>query len=134
MMPNIKKSPALGVMRREGTSAGTRKGVCENSTLQNPTRQGGGLTHGRCWGMVKAPNQSSRNRRLALAPQGAEVLSAHTAIFHAPAGSVSGWRRVHIGGVATSSIREDWRLRLSRGALLPRLFFFNPKSIEVPHA
>ena len=92
-----------------------------------------GLTAGCLSATVKAPNRTSRNRRLALAPQGAEVLSAHTAIFHAPAGSVSDGRRVHIGGVATSSIREDWRLCTSRGALLPRLFFFNPKSYEVPH-
>ena len=134
MMLIIRKAPALGVMWREGTSTGTRKGVCENYTLQKATRQGGDLTHDRAWGILNFPNQSSRNRRLALAPQGAEVLSAHTAIFHAPAGTVSGGRCVYIGGVATSSIREDWRLRLSRGALLPRLFFFNPKSIEVPHA
>ena len=92
------------------------------------------LTVGRLFATVKTPNQSSRNRRLALAPQGAEDLSAHTAIFHAPAGTVSGGWRVYVGGVATSSIREDWRLRLSLGALWPRLFFFNPKSIEVPHA
>ena len=81
------------------------------------------LTHDGDSGMVEAPNRVSRNRRLALAPQGAEVLSAQTAISHAPAGSVSGGRRVHIGGAATSSIREDWRLYTSRGALLPRLFF-----------
>ena len=40
-----------------------------------PFRAAGGLTHARPWGMVEAPNYDGRNRRLALAPQGAEVLS-----------------------------------------------------------
>lgn len=90
------------------------------------------LTQGRLSGMVKFPNHDGRNRRLSLAPQGEKVLSAQTAVFHTHAGSVSGERCVPIGRVATSSIREDWRLIVSRGALLPCLFLY-PKSRGVFH-
>ena len=80
-----------------------------------------------------SPNQSSRNRRLSALPKSGEDLSALSAIFHTLGGAVSGEAYVYVGRVATSSIREDWRLRLSRGALSPCLFFLNPfKSIEVP--
>ena len=69
------------------------------------------------------PNQSSRNRRLSALPKSGEVLYALSAIFHTLGGAVSGEVYVYVGRVATSSIREDWRLRLSRGALSPCLFF-----------
>ena len=70
-----------------------------------------------------SPNQSSRNRRLSALPKSGEDLSALSAIFHTLGGAVSGEVYVYVGRVATSSIREDWRLRLSRGALSPCLFF-----------
>ncbi len=80
-----------------------------------------------------SPNHDSRNRRLLALPKSGEVLSALSAIFHTLGGAVSTEAYVYVGRVATSSIREDWRLRLSRGALSPCLFFLNPfKSIEVP--
>ena len=83
--------------------------------------------------ILNSPNRISRNRRLSRAPHGEEVLSAPSAIFHVPAGIVSSGRRVSIGRPATSSIREDWRLHLSRGALSVCLFLLNPpKSSEVP--
>lgn len=89
-----------------------------------------GLTYWADFGKVRLPNQTSRNRRLSLAQQGEKVLSAQTAVFHTYAGSVSGGKCVHIDRVATSSFREGWRLRLSRGALLPCLFLY-PESSEV---
>ena len=80
-----------------------------------------------------SPNQVSRNRRLLALPKSGEVLSAHSAIFRVPSSVVSAGRRVSIGRPATSSIREDWRLHLSRGALSVCLFLLNPpKSSEVP--
>ena len=131
MMPNIKKSPALGVMRREGTSAGTRKGVCENSTLQNPTRQGGGLTHGLASGTVKAPKKAERrSNRLSVLPRDGRSIAAHSACL---AAGVFIGRLVHIGGIITSGTREgpavlsaDW------GALLSCLFSF--KSLQKAEA
>ena len=83
--------------------------------------------------ILNSPNHMSRNRRLSALPKSDEVLSAHSAIFRVPSGIVSGGRRVSIGRPATSSIREDWRLHLSRGALSVCLFLLNPqKSSEVP--
>ena len=91
------------------------------------------LTFAPCSLILISPNQSSRNRRLSALPKSGEDLSALSAIFHTLGGAVSGEAYVYVGRVATSSIREDWRLRLSRGALSPCLFFLNPfKSIEVP--
>ena len=75
-------------------------------------------------------NQVRRSNRLSCFPRAGKSIAAYSAV-EAPA--VSSGRLSHIGGVATSSIREDWRLHLSRGALLPRLFFLIPKSSEVPH-
>ena len=98
---------------------------CRKSIMQSLTDRGISL-------ILNSPNQSSRNRRLSHAPHGEKVLSAQTAIFHALDGAVSAEVRVYVGRVATSSIREDWRLRLSRGALFNPASFFNPfKSIEV---
>ena len=73
--------------------------------------------------ILSSPNCDSRNRRLPALPKSGEVLSALSAIFHTLGGAVSGEVYVYVGRVATSSIREDWRLRLSRGALSPCLFF-----------
>ena len=56
----------------------------------------GALTPARVRGMLKAPNLVGHNRRLALAPQGAKVLSV-SVTCHARA--VSGAGRVHIGRV-----------------------------------
>ena len=75
-------------------------------------------------------NQSRRSNRLSCFPRAGKSIAAYSACL---AAAMFIGRLAHIGGVATSSIREDWRLRLSRGALLPRLFFLIPKSIEVPH-
>ena len=90
---------------------------CRDNVMQGLT--GAGLSE-----TLRLPNDTSRNRRLFALPKGGEVLSAYSAIFRAPAGIVSGGRRVSIGRVATSSIREDWRPHIGRGALLPCLFFY----------
>ena len=55
-------------------------------------------------------NHTSRNRRLSALPKSGEDLSALSAIFHTLGGAVSGEAYVYVGRVATSSIREDWRL------------------------
>ena len=79
-----------------------------------------------------SPNHDSRNRRLLALPKSGEVLSALSAIFHTLGGAVSTEAYVYVGRVATSSIREDWRLIVSRGALLPCLFYFKSQNHEVP--
>ena len=78
-----------------------------------------------------SPNHDSRNRRLSALPKSGEVLSALSAIFHTLGGAVSGEAYVYVGRVATSSIREDWRLIVSRGALWPCLFLFKSHNHEV---
>lgn len=128
MIKIIKKAPAPATLGKGvGVEESKRTWSQITSTFTEmedfAAVKSGGLTPGRLSATVKTPNETSRNRRLALAPQGAEVLSAHTAIFHAPAGEVSGGWYVIIGGVATSSIREDWRSRFDRGVLWPRLSF-----------
>lgn len=90
------------------------------------------LTRMGCCAMLEAPKQTSRNRRLSRAPHAEKVLSAPPAIFRAPAGTVPSGRRVKIGGTVTSSIREDWRPCLCRGALQSHLFY-PKKQTEVPH-
>ena len=55
------------------------------------------LTDGEASGMVKAPNLEAVTGGLFPSQGITEILSAHTAIFHAPAGSVSGGRRVYVG-------------------------------------
>ena len=83
--------------------------------------------------ILNSPTQVSRNRRLSVLPKSNEVLSAYSANFRVPSGIVSNGRRVSIGRPATSSIREDWRPHMSRGALSVCLFLLNPqKSSEVP--
>ncbi len=80
MMPGIEKAPTLAITGRR-TGAGAKKEAEEKTTRFFTGWEGlaavkrGGLTHARPWGMVEAPNYDGRNRRLALAPQGAEVLS-----------------------------------------------------------
>ena len=74
-------------------------------------------------------NHDRRSNRLSCFPRAGKSIAAYSAV-EAPA--VSSGRLSHIGGVATSSIREDWRLIVSRGALLSRLFFLIPTH-EVPH-
>ena len=89
------------------------------------------LTFAPCSLILISPNQSSRNRRLSALPKSGEDLSALSAIFHTLGGAVSGEVYVYIGRVVTSSIREDWRLIVSRGALLPCLFYFKSQNHEV---
>ena len=89
------------------------------------------LTFARRSLILNSPNHMSRNRRLSALPKSGEVLSALSAIFHTLGGAVSGEVYVYIGRVATSSIREDWRLIVSRGALLPCLFHFKSQNHEV---
>lgn len=75
-------------------------------------------------GMVKAPNHTRRSKRLSRIPNAGRSLAAQSAFaVKAPAGRLSGGLLSHIGGVVTSSIREDWRPCMSRGALRPRPFF-----------
>lgn len=83
-------------------------------------------------GMVEAPNQTRRSKRLSDFPRVGRSLAAQSAFaVKVPAGRLSGGLLSHIGGVVTSSIREDWRLRLSRGALRPRPFFI-PNQTRFP--
>ncbi len=82
--------------------------------------------------ILSFPNCDSRNRRLFALPKSSEVLSALSAIFHTLGGVVSTEAYVYVGRVATSSIREDWRLITGRGALLPCLFHFKSRNCEVP--
>lgn len=62
-----------------------------------------------------------RSNRLSCFPRAGKSIAAYSARL--AAGIFIG-RLAHIGGVATSSIREDWRLHEGRGGLLPRLFFY----------
>ena len=81
----------------------------------------GALTPARVRGMLKAPNHKSHNRRLALAPQGAKVLSV-SVTCHARA--VSGAGRVHIGRVQRPDAVRLGRPLMSRGSVAPCLFLF----------
>ena len=56
-----------------------------------------GLTGGDGSGMVMFPNLEAVTGGLFPSQGITETLSAYTAIFHAPAGSVSGGRRVYVG-------------------------------------
>ena len=82
--------------------------------------------------ILNSPNRISRNRRLSRAPHGEEVLSAPSAIFHAPAGIVSSGRRVSIGRPATSGTREGPAVSNGLGSVVWSASFFNPKPFEVP--
>lgn len=98
--------------------------ICRKYILQ-------GLTGGGNLLILKSPNYMSRNRRLSHAPHGDKVLSAPSAIFRASAGTVSSGQRVSIGRPATSSIREDWRFHVDRGALYGLPLFLIPELHEV---
>lgn len=95
---------------------------CRKSIMQ-------GLTDGEASAMLKAPKDT---RGVAIAfsqsPTVGEVLPAHTAIFRAPAGTVSSGQRVYIGRVATSDIREDSAVSSVTGERCsPCLFLLIPK-------
>ena len=92
---------------------------CRKSIMQ-------GLTVGEASAILNSPKSYKPSQAAVRAPKRGEVLSATSAIFRAPAGIVSSGQRVSIGRPATSSIREDWRLCTSRGALLGLPLFFNP--------
>lgn len=90
------------------------------------------LTCGQALGMVKTPNQVRRHTRLSCLPRVGKSRVTSSAV-KAPAGRMPGGLLSHIGRVVTSSIREDWRLHLSRGALRPAFsIFHHPKSSEAP--
>ena len=89
------------------------------------------LTFARRSLILNSPNHMSRNRRLSVLPKSNEVLSAYSANFRVPSGIVSNGRRVSIGRPATSSIREDWRFHVDRGALLGLPLFLIPELHEV---
>lgn len=75
-------------------------------------------------GMVEAPNHTRRSKRLSRIPNAGRSLAVQSAFaVKVPAWRLSGGLLSHIGGVVTSSIREDWRPCMSRGALRPRPFF-----------
>lgn len=88
------------------------------------------IDHGRGLGHGGGPlNYSRRNKRLSCLPRMGKSL---VRISAAEAPALSGGLLSHVGRVATSSIREDWRHRIGRGALLPCLFVY-PQLFEVPH-
>ncbi len=92
-------------------------------------KAGEGLTSAGDSGNLASPNYSRRNKRLSSLSKAGKSLVRISAV-EVPA--VFSGRLSHIGRVATSSIREDWRHRIGRGALLPCLFVF-PQLFEVPH-
>lgn len=92
-------------------------------------KTGEGLTSAGDSGNLASPNYMRRNKRLSSLPRAGKSLVRISAA-EAPIMS-NGWLS-HIGRVATSSIREDWRHHVGRGALSPCLFVF-PKLHEVPH-
>ena len=91
------------------------------------------LTFARRSLILNSPTHMSRNRRLSVLPKSNEVLSAYSANFRVPSGIVSNGRRVSIGRPATSSIREDWRLRIGRGALCGLPLFLTLELYEVSY-
>lgn len=93
-------------------------------------KTGEGLTSAGVSGNLTSPNYMRRNKRLSSLPRAGKSL---VRISAAEAPIMSNGRLSHIGRVATSSIREDWRHHVGRGALSPCLFVF-PKLHEVPHA
>lgn len=122
------RNKARCVWTGERLDAGEAQWVRECIGFEKKT--GEGLTSAGVSGNLASPNQSRRHKRLSSLPRAGKSLVRISAV-EAPI--MSNGRLSHIGGVATSKYREAWRLRLSRGALLPRLFFLIPKSIEVPH-
>ena len=100
--------------------------------MSRPLAGGHPLTFAGLCGLLVAPNQVRRNTRLSCLPRVGKSRVAYSAVG-APAVRLPGGWLSHIGRVVTSSIREDWRLHLSRGALRPAFFVFHhPKSSEAP--
>lgn len=98
--------------------------------MSRPLAGGRPLTFAGLCGLLVAPNLTRRHTRLSSIPNAGRSLAAQTAFaVNAPAGRMPGGLLAHIGRVVTSGIREDWRLRLSRGALYPA-FFISPESNE----
>lgn len=98
--------------------------------MSRPLVGGRPLTFAGLCGLLVAPNQVRRNTRLSGFPRAGKSRVAYSAVG-APAVRLPGGWLSHIGRVVTSSIREDWRLHLSRGALRPAFFVFHhPKSSE----
>ena len=96
---------------------------CRKSIMQSLTDRGILL-------ILNSPKSYKPSQAAVRAPKRGEVLSATSAIFRAPAGIVSSGQRVSIGRPATSSIREDWRLCTSRGALLGLPLFLIPEIVR----
>lgn len=59
-----------------------------------------------------------------------KVLSAYTAIFRVPAGTVSSGLRVYIGRVATSGTREGPAVSDRLGSVVTLPLFFNPETVR----
>lgn len=96
--------------------------------MSRPLAGGRLLTFAGLCGLLVAPKSVRRHTRLSCPPRAGKSRVACSAV-KAPAGRMPGGLLAHIGRVVTSSIREDWRLRLSRGALYPA-FFISPESNE----
>lgn len=78
------------------------------------------------YGFLGFPNFMRRNKRLLIPPRSGKSLVRISAVEEA---AISSGLLSHIGRVATSSIREDWRLHEGRGELFPAFFVF-PKLHE----
>lgn len=127
---NEHRNKARCLWTGERLDAGEAQWVRECIGFEKKT--GEGLTSGMDFRHGECPQiHMRRSNRLSCFPRAGKSIAAYSACL--AAGIFIG-RLAHIGGVVTSSIREDWRPHMSRGALLPRLFFLIPKSYEVPHA
>lgn len=91
-------------------------------------KTGEGLTSAGDSGNLASPNYMRRNKRLSSLPRAGKSL---VRISAAEAPIMSNGRLSHIGRVATSSIREDWRHHVGRGALSPCLLF-SPNYMRFP--
>lgn len=137
-MLKIRKTPTLAVMGRGEGSAGASKGEWENSTRSSLAWEGftsakrGGLTHGWCWGMVKAP-KIVRGVAIAVSssPTMKKVLPAYSACL---AAGVFIGRLVHIGGIITSGTREGPAVSDRLGSVVIPPLFLIPNCQRFPHA
>jgi len=94
-----------------------------------------GLTGGDDSVNLESP-KNSRGVAIAVSqsPTVKKVLPAHSAIFRAPAGIVSGGVRVSIGRPATSGTREGPAVSRGLGSVVWSAFsFLIPSNLEVPH-
>lgn len=113
MMPSIKKVPTLATLGK-GVSVGETKWGLEYTTSSSVCWEGftavkrGGLTHGRSWGMVKAPKYKTKvSDTFSTLPRGGRTFVRKSFAIKRPAGGVSaGGDFVHIGGNASSVFRE----------------------------